>query len=110
MEQIIFIVILSNPSLSKFMNPKVIFFPVIAFASLVILIGLFRGEHSIASYFALRESQTVLAEAVDKLKQENSGLEQEILKLKKSKSYAKKVLRDKYHITDEGEKIIFFAD
>jgi cell division protein FtsB len=69
-----------------------------------------RGEHSVSTYFSLKESQKVMSVAVTKLKAENSKLADEIVKLKKSKNYAKKVLRDKYHLTEEGEKIIFFAE
>jgi len=92
------------------MNPKVFLTSLMVLASLVVLIGMVRGEHSIAGYFSLKDSRDVLSDAVSKLHSENARISGEILKLKKSKSYAKKVLRDKYHITEEGEKIIFFAD
>ena len=41
---------------------------------------------------------------------ENARLQEEITKIKVSKSYARKVLREKYHTTDENEHIVFFAD
>jgi cell division protein FtsB len=47
---------------------------------------------------------------VDKLKTDNQELSEEIRKIKSSPAYARKVLRDKYHVTDANEKIIFFAD
>jgi cell division protein FtsB len=47
---------------------------------------------------------------VDKLKADNQELSEEIRKIKSSPAYARKVLRDKYHVTDANEKIIFFAD
>jgi cell division protein FtsB len=92
------------------MNPKTMITPVLCFGALVLTIGVLRGEHSIANYFELRQSREVLGKTVAGLQNENSDLSKEIVKLKKSKGYARKVLRDKYHITDDDEKIIFFAD
>lgn len=77
---------------------------------IVLVIGIIRGERSIGNYFELQHSRDVLKKRVDSLQTENTHLSREILKITKSKSYAKKVLRDKYHITDEDEKIVFFAD
>lgn len=80
------------------------------FAALVIAVGVFRGETSIARYFSLSKSKRILEERVMELESENAGLSQEILRIKESKSYARKILRDKYHVTDDGEKIIYYAD
>ncbi len=79
-------------------------------ATAVFAIGIFRGETSIARYLALKDSEVILTKAVSNLEIENNKLEDEIFKLKKSKSYARKVLRDKYHVTEGDEKIIYFAD
>lgn len=76
----------------------------------VLLIGTVRGETSIFDYFKLRKSSDVLEATVDKLKASNENLSEEIRRIKSSPEYARKVLRDKYHVTDQGEKIIFFAD
>lgn len=76
----------------------------------VLLIGTLRGESSIFDYFKLKKSSEVLEVTVDKLKQNNEVLSDEIRRIKSSPEYAKKVLRDKYHVTDGNEKIIFFAD
>lgn len=76
----------------------------------VLAIGMLRGESSVRTYFDLRKSRGVLQETVDGLKAENSTLAEEILRLKRSPSYAKKVLRDKYHVIEEDEDIIFFAE
>lgn len=80
------------------------------FATVVISIGVFRGETSIARYFSLTKSKHILEERVAEIEAENAGLSQEILRIKESKSYARKVLRDKYHVTDDDEKIIYYAD
>lgn len=72
--------------------------------------GIIRGESSIRTYFELKKSRKVLAETVQALKSQNSNIALEIDKIKTSPEYARKVLRDKYHVTDENEKIIFFPD
>ncbi|MBC7658623.1 MAG: septum formation initiator family protein [Chitinophagaceae bacterium] len=76
----------------------------------VLLIGTLRGETSIFDYFKLRKSRDVLEATVDKLKSGNEDLSEEIRKIKGSPEYARKVLRDKYHVTETNEKIIFFAN
>ncbi len=92
------------------MTPRVLLTPVLCYAAVVLAIGIFRGDHSIGRYFELRESREILTKTVGDLQSENTALSKEIVKLKQSKGYARKVLRDKFHITDEDEKIIFFAD
>ncbi len=77
---------------------------------LVLLVGTLRGEGSILDYFKLRKSLGVLEATIDKLDSGNNELSEEIRKIKASPDYARKVLRDKYHVTDPDEKIIFFAD
>ena len=77
---------------------------------IVLLIGTLRGEGSVFDYFKLRTSLVILEETIHKIEETNTQLNTEIFKIKKSPDYARKVLRDKYHITDSDEKIIFFAD
>jgi cell division protein FtsB len=79
-------------------------------AALSLTIGVIRGEQSVSRYFELRKSQTTLKKAVEELDRHNIELADEITKIQQSPAYAEKVLRDKYHVTHEGEKIIFFAD
>ncbi len=76
----------------------------------VLLIGTLRGQNSIFDYFKLRKSQDILESTINKLTASNENLSEEIRKIKSSPDYARKVLRDKYHVTDPNEKIIFFAD
>jgi cell division protein FtsB len=76
----------------------------------VLLIGTLRGEGSIFDYFKLKKSLDVLEETISKIESNNDELKEEIRKIKASPDYARKVLRDKYHMTDTDEKIIFFAD
>jgi len=78
--------------------------------SIVLSIGIFRGRTSIKDFFALRKSRDILAKTVDNLEKGNEDLKEELTRIKKSKSYARKVLRDKYHITDDDETILFFPD
>ena len=81
-----------------------------AWATLVITVGIIKGESSIGRYFALKESERILSDAVASIEAENRKLSDEITKLNTSPDYARKVLRDKYHVTDDDEKIIYFAD
>ena len=84
-------------------------FPIVL-GCLVIGVGMLRGESSFKGYFDLQKSRDVLKHTVDGLKAENAVLGDEIMRIKKSPSYARKVLRDKYHVTDENEDIVFFPE
>jgi cell division protein FtsB len=76
----------------------------------VLCMGMVRGETSISSYLELKRSRDVLRSAVENLEAQNTEIELEISKIKKSSSYAEKILRDKYHVVEEGESIVFFAN
>lgn len=78
--------------------------------SLVLAIGMIRGESPFKRYFQLKDSKEVLAETVAGLEKEISLLSSELEKINKSPNYAQRVLRDKYHVTDKNESIVFFAD
>lgn len=80
------------------------------FATLVIAVGIFRGETSVGKYFSLTKSRTILQETVAGLRTENEHLAGEIIQIQESKAYARKVLREKYHVTEENEKIVYYAD
>jgi cell division protein FtsB len=84
--------------------------PLLVFAAIVLNIGIARGSSSLDTFFNLRKSKSVLSESVERLRRENDELANEIQRLKKSPNYARKVLRDKYHVTDEDESIVFFGD
>lgn len=80
-------------------------------AGIVILnLGMLRGSSGVQSFVELTKSRDVMQKTVAGLKQESEELSSEITRLKKSPSYAKKVLRDKYHVTDPDEDIVFFAE
>ena len=72
--------------------------------------GILRGERSVKGYVDLRQSRDVLQSAVEALEIERNDLQLEISKLKNSPEYARKVLRDKYHLLEDSEDIVFFAD
>ncbi len=76
----------------------------------VVVSGILRGGSSIGGYFDLKKSHQVLSQTVAGLRQENDELAGEIERIRKSPSYAKKVLRDKYHVTEPDEDIVFFTD
>ena len=78
-------------------------------AGVVLLIGTVRGEHSVSTYFELQRSSEVLSARIKALQLENQATSDEINKLKKSSEYARKVLRDQYHVLDANENIIFYS-
>lgn len=80
------------------------------FGIFVLTYGTIHGKRSIQTYLDLKESEIVLEKTINSLEDQNRNLQMEITKLKNSPSYAKKVLKDKYHLKDDDEKIIFFAD
>lgn len=77
---------------------------------MVLLFGTIRGESSIRTYLDLKQSRDILDDTVSQLQRENADLSKEINKIKKSPTYAKKILRDKYHVTEPNEQIIFFGE
>ena len=77
---------------------------------LALVIATVRGKTSLSDYYRLRESADVLQEALSQMEFEIETLDNEIEKIKNSPSYAKKILRDKYHLTEDDEFIIFFGD
>jgi cell division protein FtsB len=79
-------------------------------AIFLLIVGIIRGEGGTDSYMALAKSRDRLKDTVSKLRKETDELEEEILKIKTSKEYAKKIYKDKYHATKSGEIIVFFAD
>jgi hypothetical protein len=80
------------------------------FAVAVLVIGIFRGRSSVGAYFKLKDSARKLEVAVSSLQTGNSELRSEIERIRSSGNYARKVLRDKYHVTDSDEKIMFFTE
>jgi cell division protein FtsB len=82
----------------------------VSLALSVLIVGILRGEETSDNYVALGKSRDRLLEAVSKLRKETDDLEEEIVKIKTSKDYAKKIYKDKYHATESGENIVFFAD
>lgn len=80
------------------------------FCVLVLGIGTMRGEQSIENYTQLKKSRDALQQRITTLQNETQNYRKEIQKIVKSKSYAKKILRDRYHVLEEDESIIFFED
>ncbi len=85
-------------------------FMLVGAGAVILNLGILRGDSSIESYFELEDSQKILLERVNNLETENASLNHEIMKLKESPVYARKVLRDKYHVTDPDEDIVFFVE
>jgi len=96
--------------LKKIADPPLVIAILLTYGVAVLCIGVMRGESSIFRLFELRKSQELLDKAVQGIEAENQSLNEEITKLRKSKNYARKVLRDRYHVTDPDENIVFFPD
>lgn len=82
----------------------------LSFGIVVFGIGIVRGRRSLTHNYRLERSAAVLRQQLVQLEAENRALANEINKIKNSRSYARKVLRDRYHLTEHGENIVFFAD
>ena len=82
----------------------------ITLACITLLTGIIRSGMPISRYYELQKSRNILAKTVDHLKKETEDLEKETAKIKASPEYAYQVLRDKYHMTEPQEDIMFFAD
>jgi len=89
---------------------KVLLSSILGFGVAVLTVGMIRGESSLDSFLELRRSRMVMSETVRVLEETNKNLTEEISKIRESPRYARRVLRDKYHVTDEGERIVFFAN
>lgn len=76
----------------------------------VLLMGLARGTTTVSGYYELKRSREVLKQTVASLQSETEQIAAEIERIRTSPSYARKVLRDKYHLTEPNEDIVFFAD
>lgn len=80
------------------------------FGIAVLAVGIVRGRSSFTHNYHLERSAAVLRQQIVRLAAENAALEGEIRKIKNSGSYARKVLRDRYHLLENDENIVFFAD
>ncbi len=96
------------------MNPShhesMFFWVLLLYGALVLNIGLFRGEIGINKFFELNDSKTYLIDTIENIRTENKNLTDEINKILESQSYAKKVLKEKYHIKNANEEIIFLTE
>lgn len=77
---------------------------------LIVNIGMVRGSSSYASHGEQVKRRDIMRGTVDHLRKENEQLQDEIQRLLRSPNYARKVLRDKYHVTEPDEDIMFFAE
>lgn len=76
----------------------------------MLLVGIIQGKISFADYWLLKEKRDLYAQKVKNLEEETQELELEIERVSYSKQYARKILREKYHLLEENEKIFFFSE
>ena len=82
----------------------------VVFGIVVLATGIIRGRSTVTRTYQLERSAEILREQINQLTIENKKLSTEITKIENSKSYARKVLRDRYHFLDHNENIVFFAE
>ena len=80
------------------------------FAIITLSISLFQGDFGLLDYLALKKTEETLKQTIGELEEQNEIVKAEIDRIKSSPLYARKVLRDKYHVTEQGEHIIFFTE
>ena len=77
---------------------------------LTLFLGGIRGGQYFYNYLSLRDSHNILKVTTFRIEAVIKNLENEIEKIQSSSSYARKILRDKFQVTDKNENILFFAD
>ncbi|NRA65176.1 MAG: hypothetical protein HRU19_11880 [Pseudobacteriovorax sp.] len=78
--------------------------------SLLFVWGAFKSPSNASQYFRLKDRLEVLEATVSSIEGDIAGIEDELHKIKSNPRYARKVLKDKFHITEDSEYIVFFAD
>lgn len=95
------------------MNPPLltkVFTGIIIAFSAILLVGIVRGSIDTLRYFDLKKSFNELKQATHNLRKENQEIELEVHKIKTSPQYAKKILKDRFHMTEDNENIVFLED
>ena len=80
------------------------------FGCFILATGIFRGQHTWKNYRELQAKKHELVAIVAKMKKSNLAVQNELDLIKSQKSYAQKVLKDRYHKVNDDEEIIFFND
>lgn len=78
--------------------------------ALVLVLGMIQGSSDLSRYLELKSNLINLHSTVNKIEKENEVLDTEIHRIKTSPLYARKVLKDRYHVVEDNEDIIFFPD
>ena len=86
------------------------FYSLVLLFATTLVVGSSRGRTGYSDYQSLLRSKEKLAGSMVRLRADVERLKTEIHKIKNSKSYAERVLKDKYHSVKERETIVFFAD
>ena len=78
--------------------------------ALLLVVSSVRGGGGLFHYLNLQKSKAILSITIEELKAEIKAMEKEIDRIESSKSYALRILKDKYHLTTKDEEVLFFAD
>jgi cell division protein FtsB len=80
------------------------------FAGLVFLLGITRGNNNALVYYQLRDKKLSLQSRILEITKSNTTTTLEIARIKEFPEYARRNLKDKYHSTEKGEKLVFIDD
>lgn len=72
--------------------------------------GIYQNKEAYKEYRKLKNAEIHLQNKVDSLNNQIETMQSEIDNIRSSAVYAKKILKDKYHVTDDDETIIFFDE
>ncbi len=96
--------------MARLFRIRVMTFLIMLYGAVVLNVGLSQGDGFYRQFIALKESEEKLKNALTNLEKGNQELEEELVRLRDSKTYAERVLRDKYHVRKDNEIILFFDD
>lgn len=82
------------------------FLKIIAFASIIAIASLFRGDYSVIEYFRIEKKINKVKTHNNTLEYKKVILEAEKERLKSDKNYIEKIAREKYKMAKKDEKII----
>lgn len=77
------------------------------FAGFVFLLGITRGNNNALVYYQLKSKKHDLENRISEISQNNETISLDIQRIKEFPQYARRLLKDKFHLTEEGEKLVF---
>lgn len=72
--------------------------------------SLIMGEMGVVKYFRMKHQESALAAEIDRLRQDNRHLLQEVRALKYDAAYIERLARDKIGLARPGEIVYYYGD